>query len=79
MNKLIEIQYRLEKYKEKYPNIIEVWETVIASRMNLIDITLKECNKVIELIENKELEQDMDKNQILFLYLLNISNFFNTT
>ena len=50
MNKLIEIQYRLEKYKEKYPNIIEVWETVIASRMNLIDITLKECNKVIELI-----------------------------
>ena len=79
MDKLENIQSILNTYKEKYPNIVTVWNEVILSRMNLIDYTVKECEKVIELIESNEIDKDMERNQILFLYLLNISNFFNTT
>lgn len=79
MDELLDIQNKLDRYKEEYPNIIEIWDNVISSRINLIKHTLKECNKVIELIEKNEIEEDMEKNQILFLYLLKISNFFNTT
>tara|TARA_X000000368_G_C22728508_1_gene578424 strand:- start:344 stop:583 length:240 start_codon:yes stop_codon:yes gene_type:complete len=79
MNELSDIQNKLRRYKEEYPNIIEIWDNVISSRINLIEYTLKECNKVIELIENNEIKEDMEKNQILLLYLLKISKFFNTT
>ena len=79
MNELSDIQNKLDRYKEQYPNIVEIWDNVISSRINLIKYTLKECNKVIELIENNEIKEDMERNQILFLYLLKISNFFNNT
>jgi len=79
MNELSDIQNKLDRYKEQYPNIVEIWDNVISSRINLIKHTLKECNKVIELIENNEIKEDMERNQILFLYLLKISNFFNNT
>ena len=79
MNELSDIQNKLNKYKQDYPNITEIWSNVISSRINLINYTIKECNKVIELIEENDIKEDMEKNQILFLYLLKISNFFNTT
>lgn len=79
MDKLLEMKVKLNNYKEKYPNIMEVWDEVLSSRIHLINHTIQECEKVIELINNNEIEEDMEKSQILFLYLLNISNFFNTT
>jgi len=79
MDRLIEIQNKLKNYKEKYPNIVDIWDEVISTRIDLINYTINECEKVIDLIDNNEIEQDMEKNQILFLYLLKISNFFNTT
>ena len=79
MNELIDIKEKLRKYEEKYPNIISIWKDVISSRINLINCTITECNNIIQLIETNEISEDMEKTQILFLYLLNISNFFNTT
>tara|TARA_B110000008_G_C16940118_1_gene552102 strand:+ start:1393 stop:1632 length:240 start_codon:yes stop_codon:yes gene_type:complete len=79
MNELIDIKEKLKDYEEKYPNIISIWKDVISSRINLINCTIAECNNVIQLIETNEISEDMEKTQILFLYLLKISNFFNTT
>lgn len=79
MNELIDIKEKLGKYQEKYPNIINIWKDVISSRMNLINCTIDECKNVIQLIEDDEISEDLEKTQILFLYLLKISNFFNKT
>ena len=79
MNDLIDIKEKLKDYEEKYPNIINIWKDVISSRINLINCTITECNNVINLIETNEITEDLEKTQILFLYLLKISNFFNTT
>ena len=79
MNELIDIKEKLGKYEEKYPNIISIWKDVISSRINLINFTIDECKNIIELIETNEVSEDMEKTQILFLYLLKISNFFNKT
>ena len=79
MNELIDIKEKLKGYEEKYPNIISIWKDVISSRINLINCTIAECNNIIQLIETNEISEDLEKTQILFLYLLKISNFFNTT
>ena len=79
MNELVDIKKKLEKYEEKYPNIISIWKDVISSRINLINFTIDECKNIIELIETNEVSEDLEKTQILFLYLLKISNFFNKT
>ena len=79
MNELIDIKEKLKDYEEKYPNIISIWKDVISSRINLINCTIAECNNVIQLIETNEISEDMEKTQILFLYLLKINKFFNTT
>ena len=77
MNELVDIKEKLIKYEEKYPNIINIWKDVISSRINLINFTIDECKNVIQLIETDEISEDLEKTQILFLYLLKISTFFN--
>jgi len=79
MNELVDIKEKLIKYEEKYPNIINIWKDVISSRINLINFTIDECKNVIQLIETDEISEDLEKTQILFLYLLKISTFFNKT
>jgi len=68
-DKLNYILQLLEKKKEKYPNITNLWKEFITNQYHNLTNTLNECEDIFLNIENN-LEIDMNKQTILLLYLL---------
>mgnify|MGYP001300268159 CR=1 FL=1 len=64
------LKEKLSKYKEKYPNIVNVWEKVIRKKEDDLKNTFNECNNMINNIES--LDSDLPMKTIISLYLLKI-------
>ncbi len=64
------LKERLSEYKEKYPNIVNLWEKVIKKKRDDLKKTFEECNNMISNIES--LDSDLPMKTIISLYLLKI-------
>ena len=64
------LKERLSEYKEKYPNIVNLWEKVIKKKRDDLKKTFEECNNMISNIES--LDGDLPMKTIISLYLLKI-------
>ena len=64
------LKERLSEYKEKYPNIVNLWEKVIKKKRDDLKKTFEECNNMISKIES--LDSDLPMKTIISLYLLKI-------
>ena len=61
---------RMIEIKDKYPNIVNLWEKVIRKKEEDLKKTYEDCNKMLDNIDS--LENDLPMNTILTLYLLKI-------
>ena len=64
------LKERLSEYKDKYPNIVNLWEKVIRKKEDDLKKTFEECNNMISNIES--LDSDLPMKTIISLYLLKI-------
>lgn len=64
------LKERLSEYKDKYPNIVNLWEKVIRKKEDDLKNTFNECNNMINNIES--LDSDLPMKTIISLYLLKI-------
>tara|TARA_Y100001970_G_C14166649_1_gene821675 strand:- start:391 stop:606 length:216 start_codon:yes stop_codon:yes gene_type:complete len=65
-----EILEKLNAKKDKYPNIIELWEKMIEQKEKDLEKILDNCNKMLGEIDT--MQNDLTKENILALYLLKI-------
>jgi len=65
-----EILEKLNAKKDKYPNIIELWEKMIEQKEKDLEKLLDNCNKMLGEIDT--IQNDLTKENILALYLLKI-------
>ena len=70
-NKINIIKYKIEKLKYKYPNIVNMWETYVNFRTKKLNESIESCLKVLNDLENKQVENDIPQDIIFFMYLLN--------
>lgn len=63
-----ELRNKLEKKKEKYPNITRVWNQYIDIKEENHNKFINNFNNMIENIDN--FPKDLTKENIIFLYLL---------
>jgi hypothetical protein len=68
-SKIESIKKLLDTKKEKYPNISNVWLKFINEKINSLDKSLSEAEKVFSDIDNT-LQQDLSMNTIAILFLL---------
>ena len=65
-----EILEKLNAKKDKYPNIIELWQKMIEQKEKDLEKLLDNCNKMLGEIDT--MQNDLTKENILALYLLKI-------
>ena len=64
------LKKKLSEYKDKYPNIVNLWEKVLKKKRDDFKKSLVECNSMISNIES--LDSDLPMKTIISLYLLKI-------
>tara|TARA_B100000795_G_C22413971_1_gene291942 strand:+ start:171 stop:398 length:228 start_codon:yes stop_codon:yes gene_type:complete len=67
--KLDIINIKLEKIKEKYPNIMEMWKIYIDTKTLSLNNAINECEIVLNQFENN-IDEDIPKKLIYLMYLL---------
>lgn len=65
-----EILEKLNAKKEKYPNIVGLWEKMIEQKEKDLEKLLENCNKMLGEIDT--MQNDLTKENIVALYLLKI-------
>jgi len=65
-----EIQEKLKQKKDKYPNIISLWEKMIEQKEKDLNSLLLNCDKMLSNIDN--ITTDLSNETLLFLYLVKI-------
>jgi len=63
------IKSRLEKIKNKCPNLSHIWNMYIETKKKSLEDSLDQCEKVLTQLESQT-GKDMSQNTILFMYLL---------
>jgi hypothetical protein len=66
------IMTKLYEKKEDYPNIIQLWETLIEHKKKDIINTLTECETMLDNIQ--DIKNDIPKKTLLMLYLLKLQS-----
>jgi len=61
---------KLNKLKDKYPNIITLWEKMLKKKEEDLKKTYEQCEEMLKNVDN--LENDLHMNTIITLYLLKI-------
>tara|TARA_Y100000589_G_C27134131_1_gene621825 strand:- start:58 stop:282 length:225 start_codon:yes stop_codon:yes gene_type:complete len=70
MDSQLEKTYKnIDTLKNKYPNIVNIWENYINIKKNLLQESLTQFNHVFESLNNNE-NGDLTNKQIYLLYLL---------
>ena len=68
--KIDSIKNLINNKKEKYPNISNVWLTFLNYKINSLEKSLEDAEKILKNIDNT-IPQDLPIDTITFLYLLN--------
>lgn len=69
MEKKTQVLKLLEKNKEKYPNLTNLWKNYINNQYNILLASLTHCENLFNNIDNIT-DRDMDMNSIATLYIL---------
>tara|TARA_A100001011_G_scaffold362416_1_gene411315 strand:+ start:6185 stop:6415 length:231 start_codon:yes stop_codon:yes gene_type:complete len=69
-NHINKIKEDLNEYKDKYPNIVNLWEKVIKKKEDDLKKTYKQCDEMLNKINS--LQKDLSMETILTLYLLKV-------
>ena len=70
------IKQLIERKKEKYPNISDVWLKYIEKKIELLKADLKKAERIFKDVDNT-INQDIPYNTIAFLYFLNQEAYHN--
>jgi len=65
-----EIQEKKKQKKDKYPNIISLWEKMIEQKEKDLNSLLLKCDKMLSNVDN--ITTDLSNETLLFLYLVKI-------
>ena len=68
MEKLLE---KLGEKEDKYPNIVNLWKTILNYKNESLELTIKQCQGMLNNIEN--MNNDLTKEQIILLYIMKIN------
>lgn len=63
---------KLDEKKINYPNIIELWETILEHKKKELLNTLNECESMLRNIQN--IDNDIPKETLYMLYLLKLQS-----
>ena len=63
---------KLHEKKTNYPNIIQLWETILEHRKKDLLNTLNECESMLCNIQN--IDNDIPKKTLYLLYLLKLQS-----
>ena len=74
MENIINMKNRLQNIKETHPHIFYMWNTYLIKKLDSLNSLLIECDKILQSIENNEID-DLDEGNILTI--LFISQFLN--
>ena len=69
-SKIDSIKNLINNKKEKYPNISNIWLTFLNYKINSLEKSLENADKIFKNIDNT-IPQDLPIDTITFLYLLN--------
>ena len=69
-SKIDSIKNLINNNKEKYPNISNIWLTFLNYKINSLEKSLENADKIFKNIDNT-IPQDLPIDTITFLYLLN--------
>ena len=62
---------KLGEKENKYPNIVTLWKTILNYKKESLELTIKQCQNMLNNIEN--MNNDLTKEQIILLYLMKIN------
>jgi len=68
-SKIDSIKNLINNKKEKYPNISNIWLTFLNYKINLLEKSLENADKIFKNIDNT-IPQDLPIDTITILYLL---------
>ncbi len=68
--KIDSIKNLINNNKEKYPNISNIWLEFLNYKINALEKSLENADKIFKNIDNT-ISQDLPTDTIIFLYLLN--------
>ena len=68
-SKIDSIKNLINNKKEKYPNISNIWLTFLNYKINLLEKSLENADKIFKNIDNT-IPQDLPIDTIAILYLL---------
>ena len=63
---------KIDEKKINYPNIIELWETILEHKKKELLNTLNECESMLRNIQN--IDNDIPKETLYMLYLLKLQS-----
>ena len=69
-SKIDSIKNLINNKKEKYPNISNIWLTFLNYKINSLEKSLEDADKIFKNIDNT-ISQDLPIDTIAFLYVLN--------
>ena len=69
-SKIDSIKNLINNKKEKYPNISNIWLTFLNYKINSLEKSLEDADKIFKNIDNT-ISQDLPIDTIAFLYALN--------
>ena len=75
MNKLMNVETKLYKKKEKYPNLHKAWHTTIIFKIDKMIKMLDQCDDFCEKADYI-IEEDIPVKTLALLYILN-NNYLN--
>ena len=70
MNKLMNIETKLYKKRDKYPNLHKAWHTTIIFKIDKMIKMLDQCDNFCENVDNI-VEKDIPVKTLALLYILN--------
>lgn len=70
INKLMNVETKLYKKKEKYPNLHRAWHTALIYKINKMNDILDQCDHFCENAETV-IENDIPVKTLALLYILN--------
>ena len=68
-SKIDSIKNLINNKKEKYPNISNIWLTFLNYKINSLEKSLEDADKIFKNIDNT-ISQDLPIDTITFLYVL---------
>jgi len=63
------ILINIEKLRDKYPNITNIWENYIKIKRDLFTKSMDDFEKIMKKLDNN-MKRDLKKEEILLLYLI---------